>query len=390
MIISFFIYLFYFYLFLFLFFVIIYFLFSFSFSFFFLFLLISFSLQVDFKEFVMVSDKASSQEVEQRASQTASSADEFEQHEVQLELEKLNELIAQRTAEVQQEVNNRSKLEGELAEAQRVFKEREAEYSAIEHNFFEHTRAIRATDDDLSTIRDSFKLLKYSISRLIMTLNKKADKKRAADKFVQTWPALNILEQNGEMDPSLINPLIEKLVHEHLVKNIFSCPIYPGLKVNDAYSTLNNWLQAHSSQFSVRLRQQMAAVVAKSPRDSDIHGAAQAEKLAIAKKIYDDLADIYHPFLRENDAKVDEEKTYFHKVSDIVDKALKLTIAIRGQEVDISTVPIEEGKQDFDEQTMSEVKGKTAGLVRFCICPAFLGGDREHGFIEKGKVILSG
>lgn len=307
----------------------------------------------------------------------------------QHELEQLNELIAQRKAEIKNEKMMKERLQNELMEAQRVFKEREAEYSSIEHNFFEHTRAIRATDDDLSTIRDSFKLLKYSIARLIMTLNKKADKAKAAQKFVATWPQLSIVDPaTGEMEPSFVNLLSEKLVHEHLVKHVFSAPIYPGLKVNDAYYALNKWLQAHSSQFSIRLRQQMAAVVAKSGKDSEIHQAAQLEKQKIATKIYDDLAEIYHPFLRENDAAVDEDKRYYSKICDIVDKSLKLTIAIRGQEVEIKTVGIEEGKQEFEEETMTEVKGRTSGLVRFCICPSFMGGDREHGFLEKGKVVV--
>ncbi|KAI7900244.1 uncharacterized protein BX663DRAFT_518010, partial [Cokeromyces recurvatus] len=332
------------------------------------------------------SSSSSSEIIEQNQEQ------QQQQHNLQHELEQLNELIAQKTAEVQNEKKMKERLQVELLEAQRIFKEREAEYSAIEHSFFEHTRAIRATDDDLSTIRDSFKLLKYSIARLIMTLNKKADKTRAAEKFCQTWPNLPIVDPTThELEPSLINVLSEKLVHEHLVKNIFNAPIYPGLKVNDAYFTLHNWLQQHKSQFSVRLRQQMAAVVAKSKGDSEIQLAAQKEKQVIVKKIYDDLADIYYPFLRENDAVVEEEKRYCTKIGEIVDKALKLSIAIRGQEVEITTVPIEEGsKQPFEEETMTEVKGRTNGLVRFCICPTFIGGDREHGFLEKGKVVISG
>jgi hypothetical protein len=317
-----------------------------------------------------------------------------QQLNMQHELEQLNELINTRQAEVLQEKKTKERLQHELNEAQRVFKEREVEYSAIEHSFFEHTRAIRATDDDLSTIRDSFKLLKYSIARLIMTLNKKADKSKATAKFVATWPSLTIVDPTtGEMEPSFVNLLSEKLVHEHLVRNVFSAPIYPGLKVNDAYDALNKWLQAHNSTFSIRLRQQMAAVVAKSKNteNSEIQQSAQKEKIKIATKIYDDLAEVYHPFLKENDAAVEEEKRYYTKICDIVDKALKLTIAIRGQEVEISTVSIQEGnQQSFEEETMTEVKGRNNGLVRFCICPTFMGGDREHGFLEKGKVVISG
>ncbi|RCI01062.1 hypothetical protein CU097_015838 [Rhizopus azygosporus] len=330
------------------------------------------------------------EQILQRMSNEQTIKESPEDEQLQQELEQLNELIALRTSEIQAEKMKREKLQTDLVEAQKAYKEREAEYSAIEHSFFEHTRAIRATDDDLSTIRDSFKLLKYSIARLIMTLNKKADKAKAAEKFVKTWPHLAILNpENGELEPSFINLLSEKLVHEHLVKSVFNVPVYPGLKVNDAYDALHRWLNAHSSQFSVRLRQQMAAVIAKSGKESEIQAAAQKEKQRIATAIYDDLAEIYHPFLRENDSNVGDEKSYYNKICDIVEKALKLAIAIRGQDVEITTVTIEEGKQPFEEETMTEVKGRTSGTVRFSICPTFVGGDREHGFLEKGKVVVS-
>ncbi|KAI8367506.1 uncharacterized protein BYT42DRAFT_586513 [Radiomyces spectabilis] len=311
-----------------------------------------------------------------------------EAEELLQELEQINAAIARAKQEVATEAERKQALHNELEEAKRNFQAREQEYTEIEHNFFELTRAVRATDDDLSTIRDSFKLLKYSIARMIMTLNKKADKAKATEKFVSIWPELTILEPTGELEPGLINLLAEKLVHMHLIQNVFRCPVYPGLSVNDAFSSLSKWLMDHDSQFSVRLRQQLASIIVKSGKDGELQQAAQTEKIRIAELIYKDLADIYHPFIRENDESVDEEKRYFAKITDILDKALKLAIAMRGQEVDISTVDIEEGKQAFDEETMVDVKGKTSGVVRFCICPAFAGGDGEHGFLEKGKVVV--
>ncbi|KAF7732520.1 hypothetical protein EC973_003267 [Apophysomyces ossiformis] len=316
-------------------------------------------------------------------------ADSPEIEELRRELEKVNEAIERVRKETALEAEKKHELQNEFEEARRNCQAREMEYAQIEHSFFEQTRAVRATDDDLSTIRDSFKLLKYSITRMIMTLNKKADKKKATEKLVATWPKLSVVEPNAELEPPQINLLAEKLIHEHLVQSIFRCPIYPGLPINDAYSSLSRWLVEHESKFSVRLRQQMAAIVAKSAKDSELHTTAQAEKRRIVEKIYNDLAEIYHPFILENDAAVDEEKRYSSKITDIVDKAMKLAIAMRGQEVDISMLDIEEGKQPFDEETMADVKGKTTGIVRFCICPAFVGRDGEHGFVEKGKVVLS-
>ncbi|ORZ16388.1 hypothetical protein BCR42DRAFT_414941 [Absidia repens] len=314
-----------------------------------------------------------------------------EAEELKRQLDQLNQTINKVRHEVTAETEKKQQLQSELEEARRLYQERETEYSQIEHNFFQLTRAVRATDDDLSTIRDSLKLLKYNVSRVVMTLNKKADKTKAKAKFVATWPQLSLLDSQGELvEPSHINFLAEKLIHDHLVRSVFQCPVYPGLDINNAYAALSQWFTEHDSTFSVRLRQQLALILAKNCKttDSELYQAVQQEKKRIADLIYNDLAEIYSPFIRENDAQVSEEKSYYAKVVDILDKAFKLAVAIRGQEVEITTLSLEEGKQEIDEETMAEVRGKTSGVVRFCICPAFVGGDGEHGFLEKGKVVV--
>ncbi|KAI9305751.1 hypothetical protein BJ944DRAFT_200495 [Cunninghamella echinulata] len=312
-----------------------------------------------------------------------------EAEELKRQLDQLNNTINKVKQEVASETEKKQQLQYELEEARRLYQERETEYSKIEHNFFQLTRAVRATDDDLSTIRDSLKLLKYNVSRVVMTLNKKADKEKAKAKFMATWPNLTLVDDKGELiEPSYINFLAEKLLHEHLVKSIFQCPMYPGLDINNAYDALSRWFTEHDSTFSVRLRQQLAVILVKSKPDSELQQAVQQEKKRITDLIYKDLTEIYDPFIRENDSQVSGEKSYYYKISDIVDKAFKLAIAMRGQEVDISTLDMKEGTQEIDEETMVDVRGKTSGIVRFCICPTFVGGDGEHGFLEKGKVVV--
>ncbi|KAI9314930.1 hypothetical protein BX666DRAFT_1964798 [Dichotomocladium elegans] len=307
------------------------------------------------------------------------------EQELMRELEQVNAAIQLMKKQTDEEAERKHALQAELDEMNKQLRAQEKEYQQIEHRFFEHTRTIKATDDDLSTIRDSFKLLKYAISRLIMSLNKKADKQTATAKLSQKWPHLGITD----LESPQINLLVEKLVHEHLVKSIFDCPIIPGLEVNDAYAAIGNWLTKHDSSFAVRLRQQLAAIIAKSPKESEVRQSARIARQQIVNTIYEDLADVYAPFMRENDAKVDEDRRYKAKVSDIVDKAMKIAIAMRGQEVNFATKEPTEGKSAFDEETMVDVKGKTEGTVRFSIFPAFIGGDGEHGFLEKGKVLLA-
>ncbi|CDH53432.1 hypothetical protein RO3G_00668 [Lichtheimia corymbifera JMRC:FSU:9682] len=305
------------------------------------------------------------------------------------ELDHVNAAVASMQKQVQSEAEQKQALQAQVEEIRRQIQAEELEQQQIEHRLFESTRAIRATDDDLSTIRDSFKLMKYGISRLVMTLNKKADRHTATNKFKQLWPQM-LENQNEDLESSQINLLAEKLIHQHLVNTVFECPLYPGVDVNDAFAAVSTWLVSHDSvEFPVRLRQQLAAIIAKSSKESEVQMAAKAERDRITQAIYNDLADVYSPFLKENDKGVDEEKRYYAKVGDIVDKAMRLAIAMRGQDVEIVTKGAKEGEDQFNEETMVDVKGKTSGVVRFCICPAFIGGDGEHGFLEKGKVVLA-
>ncbi|KAI8330475.1 hypothetical protein BC941DRAFT_404724 [Chlamydoabsidia padenii] len=311
--------------------------------------------------------------------------------QLQHQLDQLNQSIVKARQEVVMETDKKEQLQTELEEARKNYQERESEYSQIEHNFFQLTRAVRATDDDLSTIRDSLKLLKYNISRVVMSLNKKANKSEAKSKFLTLWPHLTFLDdQTGDwIEPGHVNFLAEKLVHHHLARSVFECPVYPGLDINEAYASMTRWFEDHdNTTFSVRLRQQMAVILVKNKDNDELQQAVQQEKKRIAEVIYNDLADIYSPFIRENDAMVNDDKSYYAKVMDILDKAFKLTVAMRGQEVNITTLDLDKEGQELDEETMVEVRGKTSGIVRFSICPAFIGGDGEHGFLEKGKVVV--
>ncbi|KAI9290074.1 hypothetical protein BC943DRAFT_313233 [Umbelopsis sp. AD052] len=313
---------------------------------------------------------------------------EQSKEELLKQLEHYDLMLNRLQAELEQETIRNKELNGDLAQTRKQLHRREQEYARIEHNFFEHTKIIRATDDDLSTIRDSFKLLKYGITRFVMSLNKKADREKATEKFQTLWPHLPLVELGTPLEHGHINMLTEKLIHQHLNNLIFKSPLYPGLHINGAYSEMSRWLQDHGSEFSTRLRQQLTAIIAKSKPETDIQMEAQSARAQILEVVYNDLAEIYDPVMRETDQTAqDGNGAYYSKIREIIDKSLKLSIAIRGQDVDISILPIQEGEQSFDDETMVEVKGKTEGKIRFCICPPFFGGDGEHGFLEKGKVV---
>ncbi|RUO97195.1 hypothetical protein BC936DRAFT_140832 [Jimgerdemannia flammicorona] len=271
--------------------------------------------------------------------------------------------------------------------------QREADYAKIESNFLEYMKIIRPTDDDLSTIRDKFKTLKYNINRLLMSLNKKADRQAATDLLAASWDNLqdSVRSLGTPLDHFYINMLMEKLIMDTLVKYVFNVTLYVGLPVNSAYADVKQWMDARNPQWSLRLRQQLCSLVA-NPKDAEIQESVQTEKARIVSLIYGHLVTAY-PFIREKD-KADaaaivggKEKGYYAKVEEIVDKAVYLSLAIRGQDVEIMTIHVREGDEQFDPDRMTlEQKSKPGGVVRFCICPPFQGGDGEHGFLEKGKV----
>ncbi|RUS12869.1 hypothetical protein BC937DRAFT_86837 [Endogone sp. FLAS-F59071] len=271
--------------------------------------------------------------------------------------------------------------------------QREADYAKIESNFLEYMKIIRPTDDDLSTIRDRFKTLKYTINRLLLSLNKKADRNAATELLSASWDNLqdSVRSLGVPLDHFYINMLMEKLIMDTLVKYVFNVTLYVGLPVNKAYAEVKRWMDERNPQWSLRLRQQLCSLVA-NPKDIETQEAIQVEKSRIVELIYCHLVTSY-PFIREKD-KADaastasgREKGYYAKVEEIVDKAVYLSLAIRGQDVEIMTIHVREGDESFDPERMTlEQKSKASGVVKFCICPPFQGGDGEHGFLEKGKV----
>lgn len=269
------------------------------------------------------------------------------------------------------------------------------EYQRMEANYYSHVRQIRATDDDLSTIQTEISHLFSQISNLCMSLRSKADRAQGTAFVFERWPEkqeairTHLLksaaeeEENEELllDPGHIGVFTEKFLVEELLRNILEAPLHVGVSVNEAFRQVEAWMAQRNAEWAARFRQQMSALVAKQPGDDEEENIEQA-KQTLTQRVMEQLLRIY--------PKIQGDANAGRKVTNVIQRATRLSLAIKGQELPVRTLEIEEGATEFDPSTMKPAsKGKPEGLVLLVITPAFTANDPtdpEHGFLVPAKV----
>jgi uncharacterized small protein (DUF1192 family) len=290
-------------------------------------------------------------------------------------------------------------LEQYRQENHRLMKEKEVVYKTIEkrdierqkllQNFDDYLTSVRATPDTLKTISDKIRLLKATIQEVVAELAAKADKKLCTkilrDKF---W--VNMEAPIGKLGSPLkrryIAMLTEKYIMDQLVESIFCLVSYPGLTIDEPYSELFTWVEEQDERFAVRLRQEMARVVAGRTKADDTDMVVKQEKERVLRYLCRRLS-VAFPFIVTRDKEEsDPQKRFVAKFRRIVDQAFALSLAMKGQEVDITTGQILIGEQEFDASIMDEEEGKDSGIVQFCIYPPFIDRTGNRRFLEKARV----
>ncbi|KAH8552604.1 hypothetical protein BGW37DRAFT_423810 [Umbelopsis sp. PMI_123] len=303
-------------------------------------------------------------------------------------------------AELQQELNiKRQLLDQYRQENRRLIHEKERTHGTIEkreiecqkllQNFDEYLQSVRATPDTLATISDRIRSLKTVIHDVVEELVAKADRKTATktlrDQFwVNMEPSISKLGK--PLKRPYITMLTEKYIMDQLVECVFCLISYPGLPIDQAYSDLFMWVEQQDEPFSIRLRQEMARVVASREKGDDTDNVVKQEKERVLRFLCRRLA-IAFPFIVSHDKdEADPQKRYVAKFRRIVEQAFALSLAMKGQEVDITTGQILVGEQQFDPSIMVEEEGKDSGIVRFCIYPPFIDRTGQRRFLEKARV----
>ncbi|KAJ8655579.1 hypothetical protein O0I10_008667 [Lichtheimia ornata] len=298
------------------------------------------------------------------------------------------------------------------------------EYARMEANYYSHMRTIRATDDDLSTVQSELSAVLSQTANLCMSLRSKADKVAGARFVLEHWPEKEALirehmlskqqqqqqqpakkpdteddqqqedqdekkeeamkEENKEdepmmMDVGFIGVFIEKYLVNMILSRILQQSLHPGVPINDAFQQVFEWMDKRNTEWATRLRQQMVALVARQAMDDE--SAIEDAKQALVKEMMESLSKVY-PHVDGNTEK---------KLTNIVNRATKLNLAIKGQEVLVKVREIEEGEATFDSSTMKAAsKGKAEGTVTIVISPGFSASDptdEEHGFLVPAKVL---
>jgi hypothetical protein len=270
------------------------------------------------------------------------------------------------------------RLQQRLEQLQLRLDAREQEYDRLQANFISHMKAIRATDDDLSTIRTKLANLHGSVSQFSMGLKKHiGDKSNAMKAFARNFPHVDL--KGLDQEAPIIMQLTEKLVNEALINVYISFGVYPGLSINTAYNELHTWMiNRGADDAALSLKQKLCYIIARDRSPETKSEIAVAHKI-MSDQLFTALLEVYPSM----------ESIMRSKIEKFIDKAFDLSLAMRGQEVDVKVLPIKEGDA-FDTRTMApDYKGIAEGVVRLVICPPFEAIEGDHGFLLPAKVICS-
>ncbi|GAA5808533.1 hypothetical protein MFLAVUS_001924 [Mucor flavus] len=276
-------------------------------------------------------------------------------------------------------------LENNIEKLRRELELKKEEYSKLEVNFYSYVKTIRVTDDDLSTIQPEISHLLSQLNNTCMGLKSKMDRQGGTRFVFDHWKdkadlikkyMLPAVEEEL-LDSSYITLFVEKYLINTLLTRVIDIPIHLGVSVNESYKEIDDWMSTRNKEWSNRLRQQVCSLVVQQPGDEEAR--IQHAKDRLLAEIVSVLESVYPPL--KHDPK---------KIENLIQRTLKLNLAVKGQEIKIERMPVDEGKSLFDPTTMkATAKGKPNGIVFLSITPTFVARDEldnEHGFTVPGKV----
>ncbi|KAI8372711.1 uncharacterized protein BYT42DRAFT_500791 [Radiomyces spectabilis] len=260
------------------------------------------------------------------------------------------------------------------------------EYKRMENNFYAHVRQIRATDDDLSTIQSEISHLSSQCNNFCMGLKPILDRSLGTQFVWDQWPekeaAIQRLFKGDDattLEPGYITMFTEKFIAETILEHVLEPPIHMGVSVNEAYRALSAWIESRNTEWSNRLRQQVCALIAKHAETEQENIDQAMEELT--EYIMKQLARVY--------PRIHQKEQHKNKIMQLVKRAAKLNLAMKGQEIKIERIAIDEGCA-YDSALMKAAsKGKPEGTVLFVITPGFAANDpkdEHHGFVVPAKV----
>ncbi|KAI7898677.1 uncharacterized protein BX663DRAFT_523699 [Cokeromyces recurvatus] len=314
--------------------------------------------------------------------------EEFQQ-QIEKERQKEKEALEKFKKSSQQVLDDQNKhceqLESIISSLRQDLEKKKEAYQKLEVNFYSYVKQIRVTDDDLSTIQPEISHLLSQLNNTCMGLKAKMDREAGTRFVFNYWSdKVDLIrkhmmteEEQELLDTSYITLFVEKYLITVLLNHIMDVPIHLGVSINDAFQELDGWMTSRNKEWANRLRQQVCALIVQQPGDEE--DQIQAAKSELLNEILSNLGPVY-PTLQQDS----------RKIENLIQRCSKLNLAVKGQEIKIKRLTIEEGVTQFDPKTMkATAKGKPNGIVLLSITPTFVASDEfdnEHGFVIPGKV----
>ncbi|KAG2217047.1 hypothetical protein INT45_010251 [Circinella minor] len=313
------------------------------------------------------------------------------------QLERQKRILEHLQVEHQQYEKDNKVLSDRIDTLDAKHKQRTQDTNQLRENFNDYLKGLRATDDDIDSVGEKIKKLKEGIHDLTQILVEQGDAEVATKALRTFWLNLNeaIVDMGNPLPKPRLQMLTEKFMMDVLVQNL-NLMAFPGVENVEEYNRLQYWLEDNISDqqafFPVRLRQEVALVVVKKETDkeSDVYRSRHSALQNNWKYLYSGIVKAY-PFVYQHDkTEPDVRKHYGAKVQILVDQAIHLGLAIKGQELDVTAAAVSEGEQEFDPENMEDEDGQTSGTVGFCICPPFVvGNPAPIRILIKGRVLCA-
>ncbi|CAO3585559.1 unnamed protein product [Absidia cylindrospora] len=355
--------------------------------------------------------------------------------ELQQELDQKRQLLEQLYAEKQQTMYDNQRQEQDLARLEQRTQDRITQTAQLQKQYDTHLASMRATSDDLQSIRTKLIQLQDNIAELTDRLLPHISPDHTCQSLSSFWLNLRqVIEPMCPLSPFLIRLLTEKFIMDVLVQN-FNLSEIAGCACSDDYAQIALWFLDHDMEqqqgkqypsksnlsssftspslvssspssfssfsslvsssslsesviFSIRLRQQVASTVVAAQQHQE-HVKQQLQQVVQGhwKYLYGGLAKAY-PFIYQHDTalEMDVKKHFGAQIQGLVEQAVALGFAIKGMELDITAADVQEGTQLFDPAVMDDVQGNRAGVIQFCISPPFRIVN-HHDPLVKGKVL---
>ncbi|KAI8993234.1 hypothetical protein BDB01DRAFT_775598 [Pilobolus umbonatus] len=264
------------------------------------------------------------------------------------------------------------RLKNECISRERELEDRKTSFRMAQANLYEASKMTKVTDDDFSTIQ--FKLRKLSGKLANFTPISKplfiATKQEVVDYFQKKWPRdkdriaeLFNLMPDDKMDYSIFSLLVERLIIEFIVNNVFLKKIHLDDKINNSFTALEKLFAGHDNWVKdLRLKCSRATVLLIKSNDPSTMSTIDAALKELLDGLLEELRHLFRC-----------DEVLIERVSKLIEVAVDISLPIRGQDDLIEMVDLQFNDPIHDHQVKQQHSlSGNADSIFMGISPVFL------------------